>query len=77
MTYLYNILTENVDYVDFDVIKIYIRDPVDNGTILRNNSRDMLFLWCKENCQGRFWIGMGFGQFEFNEDSIIFKLRWA
>lgn len=62
---------------DHDVPRIYIRDPVDGGCVLRNDSRDMLFKWCEENCKGRYWIGMGFGQFELKDDAILFKLRWG
>lgn len=77
MTCLYNKLTESVDQVDFDPIRVYVRDPVDNGIILRGGSRDMLFSWCNENCQGRYWIGMGFGQFEFANDAFLFRLAWS
>lgn len=60
-----------------DVPRIYISDPVDGGPILRDESREMLFKWCEENCQGSYWIGMGFGQFELDEDALLFKLRWS
>lgn len=62
---------------DPKVQRIYIRDPVDGGSVLRNNSRDEIFDWCEENCKGRYWIGMGFGQFELECDQILFKLRWG
>lgn len=57
-------------------IRIYVRDPTDNRPVIREANRTMLFEWCKENCRGRFWIGMGFGQFEIEEDAAMFALRW-
>ncbi len=58
-------------------IKIKVRDPIDHGSILRESSRDLLFEWCQENCEGHYWIGMGFGEFELESDSILFMLRWT
>lgn len=55
----------------------YIRDPVDGGRILSSESRAMLFDWCEENCQGKYWIGMGFGQFELAADAVLFRLTWG
>lgn len=57
--------------------RVWVRDPVDGGKVLRDESRDQLFLWCADNCQGRFWIGMGFGKFELEEDALLFNLRWG
>jgi hypothetical protein len=56
--------------------RVYIRDPIDRGSVLRNDSRDAIFEWCEENCQGKYWVGMGFGQFELEDDVTLFKLRW-
>lgn len=58
-------------------IMVWIRDPIDHGNILRDESRDMLFDWCEQTCRGRFWIGMGFGRFEYDDDALMFRLRWA
>jgi hypothetical protein len=74
-TTLYDPKTHTVSRVETSV-RIYVRDPVDRGVILRDNSRDELFAWCRTNCQGRFWVGMGFGQFELEEDAMLFALRW-
>lgn len=57
-------------------IRIYIRDPVDGGSILRNGSREELFEWCGENCLGAYWIGMGFGEFELEQDAMLFRMTW-
>jgi len=64
-------------YWCFSAKKHYIKDPVDGGKILRNDSRDMLFDWCETHCQGKFWIGMGFGQFELESDAALFLLTWG
>lgn len=58
-------------------IKVKVRDPVDNLHILRESSRDLLFEWCKDNCRGGYWIGMGFGKFELTEDATLFRLTWT
>lgn len=58
-------------------IRVKVRDPVDNCSVLRNSSRDLLFEWCAQNCRGKFWIGMGFGKFELDEDAVLFKLTWT
>lgn len=63
-------------YVEFKPIRIYVGDPKDGLKVLRDKSRDELFDWCKNNCRGRFWIGMGFGQFEMEEDAVLFSLTW-
>lgn len=64
--------------LNFDNSKrIFIRDPIDGSRVFRNDSREMLFNWCFEHCQGRYWIGMGFGVFENDEDATVFTLRWA
>lgn len=60
-----------------DPIRIQIVDPLDGGRILRNDSRDMLFDWCLGNCRGGYWVGMGFGLFELEDDALLFRLRWA
>jgi hypothetical protein len=36
-----------------------------------------LFDWCDANCQGRFWVGMGFGRFEHKDDAVLFELSWG
>jgi uncharacterized membrane protein len=58
-------------------IRIYVKDPVDGAFILGDNQREMLFGWCSNNCKGKYWIGMGFGQFELTEDALLFKLTWS
>lgn len=58
-------------------IMVWVTDPVDGGAILRDQSRDMLFDWCRDNCRGRYWIGMGFGRFEFEDDALLFRLGWT
>lgn len=55
----------------------YIRDPVDGGRILRNESRDIIWTWCEEHCKGAFWVGMGWGSFELERDALMFLLRWS
>ena len=60
-----------------DGIQVYVNDPVDGHKVFRNLSRDMLFDWCEENCTGRYWVGMGFGKFELQDDATLFKLRWG
>lgn len=57
-------------------IRVYITDPTDGGVILRGKNRDMIYSWCKENCQGAFWVGMGFGDFESENDAVLFRLTW-
>lgn len=56
--------------------QIFIRDPIDNGKVLREESRAKLFEWCELNCHGRYWVGMGFVRFELDEDVVLFKLIW-
>lgn len=57
--------------------RYYIRDPVDGGFILRNESRDKIFIWCEKHCEDSYWIGMGFGQFKSEKDAALFLLRWG
>ena len=76
MTYLIDKHGDQVD-CSAESVRIYVRDPNDGSRILRNNSRDMLFEWCRENCSGGYWIGMGFGQFELGNDAVLFKMRWG
>jgi hypothetical protein len=57
-------------------IQVFIRDPIDNGRVMRDDTRNTVFEWCFENCNGKFWVGMGFGRFELEEDATLFKLRW-
>lgn len=57
--------------------KVVVRDPIDNSHVFSDSTRDMLFNWCDENCTGRYWVGMGFGMFELQEDATLFKLRWS
>lgn len=56
--------------------KVYLRDPIDGGRILRNDTRDSLFEWCGQNCEGAYWVGMGFAEFELEQDLLLFKMRW-
>lgn len=56
--------------------QIFIRDPIDNGKVLREESRARLFDWCELNCHGRYWVGMGFVRLELDEDVVLFKLMW-
>ena len=58
-------------------IMVWLDDPIDGGRILRDESRDMLFDWCRDHCRGRFWVGMGFGRFEYEDDALLFRFRWA
>jgi hypothetical protein len=60
-----------------DPIRIRISDPIDGGSILREDSRDVLFEWCLDNCKDGYWIGMGFGLFESEDDALLFRLRWG
>lgn len=57
--------------------RIFVRDPIDGGLVLRSESREEMFEWCEENCRARYWIGMGFASFEDEDDSILFRLRWS
>lgn len=57
--------------------RIKVRDPTDGLQILSDDTRAMMFNWCKENCRGRYWIGMGYGEFELETDSILFRLTWT
>lgn len=59
-----------------DGIRIRIRDPIDNGLVLRNSTREELFAWCGENCSGAYWVGMGFAEFELEQDATLFRLVW-
>lgn len=61
---------------DIGGITVYIKDPDDGMKVLRDKNRDMLFFWCQDNCKGKYWIGMGFGKFELQEDATLFALRW-
>ena len=66
------------DYSWMDTAKRhYIRDPVDGGKVLRNESRDTIWAWCEEYCKGEFWIGMGWGSFKLERDAVMFLLRWS
>lgn len=56
--------------------QIFVKDPVDNGKVLREENRAVLFEWCETNCSGRYWVGMGFVRLELNEDIVLFKMRW-
>jgi hypothetical protein len=56
--------------------QIFVRDPIDNGKVLREENRAVLFDWCEANCQGRYWVGMGFVRLELDEDIMLFRLRW-
>jgi len=56
---------------------VWVKDPVDGGQVLRNETRNIMFDWCYENCQGKYWIGMGFGRFELDQDAVLFRLTWA
>ena len=66
------------DYSWMDKAKrYYIRDPVDGGKVLRNESREIIWKWCELHCKGKFWIGMGFGTFDLKSDAMLFLLRWS
>ena len=56
--------------------RIFVRDPTDNGKVLRDENRAKLFEWCENNCHGRYWVGMGFVRLELDEDVLLFKLSW-
>ena len=58
-------------------INVSVRDPVDHGRVLRETSRNQMFEWCHENCEGHYWIGMGYGEFDLPNDATLFKLRWG
>ena len=60
-----------------DAKRYYIKDPIDGGRILRNESRRQLQNWCEKHCEDRYWIGMGFGQFKSEKDAALFLLRWG
>ena len=60
-----------------DAKRYYIRDPIDGGRILRNESRRQLQNWCEQHCEDAYWIGMGFGQFKSEKDAALFLLRWG
>ena len=60
-----------------DAKRYYIKDPVDGGRVLRNDSRHEIHEWCKQHCKDRYWIGMGFGQFKSEKDAALFLLRWG
>jgi hypothetical protein len=51
--------------------RLWINDPIDGGKILRNSSRARLFEWCDNNCVGRYWVGMGFIDFECADDFVL------
>jgi hypothetical protein len=48
--------------------RLWLRDPIDGARVLRNVSRDRFETWCNENCQGKYWVGMGFIDFELIND---------
>lgn len=56
--------------------RIMIRDPIDGGSVLRDSSREELFAWCGKNCSGAYWVGMGFAEFELEQDAILFRMAW-
>jgi hypothetical protein len=51
--------------------RLWVKDPVDGGKVLKNSSRDILFEWCDKNCSGRYWVGMGFIDFELVSDYTL------
>lgn len=57
--------------------QVFVKDPIDKQSVFSESSRTLLFDWCKENCKGCFWIGLGFGQFELEADATLFLLRWS
>ena len=71
------ILPERLLILESPETRVYIKDPTDGGNVLRNDNREMLFQWCNINCKGKFWIGMGFGKFEYDEDRILFTMTWG
>ena len=44
--------------------RLWVRDLIDEQPILRRQTRDFLEHWCEENCQGKYWVAMGFIDFE-------------
>ena len=48
--------------------RLWVRDPVDGSHVLCNVSRDKFFDWCELYCIGRYWVGMGFIDFELEDD---------
>lgn len=56
---------------------IRVCDPIDQQHLLRESTRNQMFDWCYKNCEGRFWITMGSGQFELAQDATLFALRWS
>lgn len=54
--------------------RLWINDPIDGSAILRESSRQMFDNWCEEHCSGRFWVGMGFIDFELQEDWALATL---
>jgi hypothetical protein len=58
-------------------IRIYVRDGNAGNKIQCYHVQERMFAWCQDNCVGRFWIGSGFGEFQLEQDAVLFKLRWS
>ena len=61
----------------WDAKRYYIKDPIDGGRVLRNDSRDRIWGWCEKHCEDAYWIGLGFGMFKSEKDAALFLLRWS
>jgi hypothetical protein len=57
--------------------RLWLRDPIDGTRVLRESTRDDLFDWCEQHCSGRFWVGMGFMDFELDEDYVLASMIHA
>jgi hypothetical protein len=57
--------------------RVWVKDPIDGGSVLREASRNDMFEWCEHSCRGRYWIGIGFGDFEHEDDATLFRMRWS
>lgn len=64
---------------DADIVptRLWVRDPINGHRILQENSRDKLFNWCAENCTGDYWVGMGYMDFELEEDFVLAVLTYG
>lgn len=66
------------DWLHADVAKrIYFPDPYDGMRVYSTQTREDMFKWCEEYCKNKYWIGMGFVQFESKEDEAHFFLTWS
>ena len=50
----------------------------DTATVVdRPFTAESLFKWCSANCQGEYSISIWFIEFEYEEDAVLFRLRWG